>query len=206
LLAPPAPAAPAPPSPYDQALALEAKGDFAAAAEQLSRAADLEPARGELALYSLGRLAQRQLHDPTRALTAFHLCHQRFPQGALAPEVDLSILELNVAAHHPDAALAASDRFLADHPDSERSDEVHLLRGGLLRDRGDCHRALADYQAVRGPALAEDALFSTAYCQEKLGDKPAARRTMSTYLERYPHGRHRAEVEKALAVEPDKSF
>jgi TolA-binding protein len=116
----------------------------------------------------------------------------------LLPEVDLAILEIEVAAGHRDQALAESARFLASHPASERIVEIHLLRGNLLREGGDCRSALAEYRQVDAAAFAEEALFETAYCQRKLGAADAARASLRSYQQRYPAGKHRDEVSKGL--------
>jgi tetratricopeptide (TPR) repeat protein len=196
---PPVASTPVDEGPYARGLALEARGDFEAAARELARAADTDPRYGDIALYALGRLAQRRLHDVGRARSAFNRYRARYPHGTLLPEVDLAILEIEVETHAQSDALADSTRFLAAHPTSERVVEVHLLRGNLLRDAGRCQEALADYAAVRSGPLADDALYSTAYCQRELGDRITAARTLRDYLARFPRGAHRAEAEQALA-------
>ncbi len=195
----PVTAAPVEDGPYARGIALEARGDFEAAARELGRAADTDPRYGDIALYALGRLAQRRLHDVGRARAAFDRYRARYPHGALLPEVDLAILEIEVETHARTDALADSTRFLTAHPASERVVEVHLLRGNLLRDAGRCKEALADYSAVSAGPLADDALYSTAYCQRELGDRLAAARTLRDYLARFPNGAHRSEAEQALA-------
>jgi ferric-dicitrate binding protein FerR (iron transport regulator)/TolA-binding protein len=208
--APPLPAPPAPSSalattadgPYTKGLALEAKGDLEGASRELARAADVDPIHGDLALYSLGRLAQRRLHDSKRALAAFRRYREQYPQGGLLPEVDFAILQLDVEAHEQTQALAESTRFLQAHPASERVDQVHLLRGNLLRDGDKCREALGDYAAIGSPALLDDALYSTAYCQQRLGDLARAATTLRDYLKRFPNGAHRSDAERALESSP----
>jgi len=198
---PPSSAAAVDEGPYARGLALEGKGDLEAAAKELARAADEDPRHADIALYALGRLAQRRLHDGPRARAAFNRYRARYPQGALLPEVDLAILEIEVDTHAQADALADSARFLAAHPTSERIDEVHLLRGNLLRDAGACQDALVEYAKVRTAPFTDHALYSTAYCQRKLGDRAAAGATLRDYLTRFPSGAHRAEAQQALAEE-----
>ena len=196
--APMASAAAAIDDPYAHGLALEGHGDLEGAARELARAADHDPLHGDLALYSLGRLAQQQLHDPARALATFRRYRERYPRGALIPEVDFEILKLEVEEREPAAALAETTRFLSNHPGSERAQTVHLLRGNLLRDAGRCGEALGDYAAIRDVSPADDALYSTAYCQRKLGDRATAAATLTTYLQRFPAGAHRADALRAI--------
>jgi tetratricopeptide (TPR) repeat protein len=201
---------PAPPSEsaFAKGRALEAKGDLEGAARAFATAADEDKSHGDLALYSLGRLAQKRLHDPKRALSAFRRYRTQYPSGALLPEVDLAILELEVEGHEQGPALEESTRFLAKHPESERVDQVHVLRGNLLRDEGRCQEAIDDYAAVRSAALADDALYSTAYCQRRLGDRARAAATLHEYLKRFPGGAHRKDAERAIESgnEVEKNF
>ncbi len=198
----PAPApVPVDEGPYARGLALEAKGDLEGAARELSRAADIDPQHGDIALYALGRLAQRRLHDPARARAAFGRYRDRYPRGSLLAEVDLAVLEIEIDSHASSEALAASSRFLSAHPGSERVDEVHMLRGNLLRDAGRCAEALHDYSSVRTAPFTDHALYSTAYCQRKLGDRVAAAGTLRDYLVRFPNGAHRTEATEALSEE-----
>jgi len=187
--------------PYARGRALEARGDYAGAANAFKRASGGDALHGDLATYALGRVAQRHLHDAARARDAFDLYRARYPHGALIAEVDLAILELEVDAHRDAAALADSQRFLAMHPGSERVDEVRLLRGNLLRDGDRCREALDEYATIRTPPFSDHALYSTAYCQRKLGDRLAAAATLRSYLTRFPNGAHRAEAQQALADE-----
>ena len=192
--------------PYHRALSLEAKGDFRAARAELMRAVELEPSRAPLALYALGRLEQHQLRNRDGALAAFRRYRESFPGGPLLAEVDLSILELEVAANRREQALAESTRFLASHPASERADEVQLIRANLLRDSGDWRQALESYQAVQARELADEARYSEAYCLHRLGDLLGARRALGAYLEHFPQGRHRAEAVRALGGDARVSF
>jgi outer membrane protein assembly factor BamD (BamD/ComL family) len=187
--------------PYAHGLALEASGDAEGAARELGKAADTDPAHGDLALYSLGRLAERRLHDSRRALAAFRRYRADYPRGALLPEVDFEIVKLDAEAHDRAGVLAETAHFLALHPTSDRTPEVHLLRAHALRDEGRCSEALPEYAVVTIPTLADDALYSTAYCQRNLGDRAAAGRTLGEYLRRFPHGVHRADAERAIQSE-----
>ncbi len=205
----PAPAtatAPAPAGAYSIGRALEERGEYTAAAAELARAPQSDPKYADLALYSLGRLYQHRLNNPSGALEAFRSYRSRYPQGALLPEVDLAVLEIEAQSGDRKAALAESVRFLASHPASERTGEVHRLRGDLLSEAGECRVALGEYAQVSAPAFAEAALYGTARCQRKLGNPSAAEETLRTYLERFPAGAHRDEVTRELANDAAKHF
>jgi TolA-binding protein len=184
--------------PYARGMELEANGDLDGAARELAKAADRDPLHGDLALYSLGRLQHRRLHDPSSALATFRRYRARYPLGALLPEVDFEVLQLDLETHDRSGALAETARFLASHPGSERTSQVHLLRGNLLRDGGHCPEALSEYAAVREEPLTGDALYSTAYCERKLGDRAAAAKTLTEYVRRFPHGEHASDAARAL--------
>jgi tetratricopeptide (TPR) repeat protein len=191
---------------YSKGLAFERRGQLAEAATELTRAESDDLDHADLALYALGRLYQHRLGNAQGALTAFERYRSHYPQGALLPEVDLAILEVEVEAGDRKDALVESIRFLASHPASERTDEVRLLRGNLLRDSGECRTALGEYAQVKVPAFAEGALYGIARCQGKLGNRSAEREALEAYRTRYPAGAHRDEVAKELADEPTKQF
>ena len=90
------------------------------------------------------------------------------------------------------------DRFLDGHPASERSEEVHLLRGNWLRGSGQCARAIEDYRHCKSAAFADDASYFSAWCDERLGHPGAARGLLRDYLKNFPAGRHLDEVRQAL--------
>jgi TolA-binding protein len=183
---------------YDDALALEAAGDARGAVEALTQVAERDPVHAELALYGLGRLKLRRLADPEGALADFKRYRQRYGTGALLPEVDLSIFEIEASLGRRAEAMAESDRYLTVHRDVGRTDEVRLLRGNLLRDGGDCVGALREYSLVISQAVGDDATYAIAFCQRKLGDRIAAKATLRDYLARFPAGAHRVEVHRAL--------
>jgi len=191
---------------YGKGLALERRGELEAAAAELARAPQDDPEYADLALYALGRLYQNRLGNPRGALEAFQGYRSAYPQGALLPEVDLAVLEIEVKGGNRKEALAESVRFLASHPASERTDEVRRLRGDLLSEAGECRVALGEYAQVSAPASAEAALYGIARCQRKLGNWPAAKEALLTYRKRFPAGGHRDEVARELADESTKQF
>jgi TolA-binding protein len=192
-------AAPPPPSDdYAQALQLEHTGRAAAAASLLARLVREHAPRSDLALYELGRLDQRALGDLAAARDAFAEYKAEYPSGALRQEVALSAIEVDLALDPPHAAKGIQE-FLARYPHNERAREMRFIRANILREAGSCSAALADYQALQGTEYASEALFFTACCQREIGDLAAAERTLRSYLDRYPSGLHRAEVERALS-------
>jgi tetratricopeptide (TPR) repeat protein len=195
----PAPApAPAPPDLYAQARRLEAHGDYAAAAAVLQQAIAQQSDHTDLALYELGRLRQRELGDPAGALEAFQHYRAGYPKGSLSQEVDLSIIETELARAQLAPAFAELGRFLDRYPDSERAPEVHLLRGNVLRQRGECAPAIEEYRQSQRGAFADDALYFTAFCERQLGRSDAAASSLRDYLRRFPEGLHQREARAAL--------
>jgi TolA-binding protein len=194
---------PAPKPPEDRryaaAVALARGGDHAEAAKALEALVEGGGAHADLALYELGRQKQRHLGDLAGADAAFRRYRATYPQGSLAQEVELSLIELEVARGRRDDALADLPRFLAAHPDSERAPEMQLLRATLLRQKGDCEAALAAYEGLaRTPQVASEALYFTAWCQRKLGRADDAERSLRRYLTLYPKDAHAAEAAEAL--------
>ena len=132
------PAAPlAEPAPDDasvekRAHAEEAAGRYAEAAALYAEVAAHATPRAATALYELGRLQLRSLHDPAQALQALHDYQGRFPHGVLAEEVALTAVEARVLQNDPAASLREIDDFLRRFPASDRAGEVRELRQSLL--------------------------------------------------------------------------
>jgi ferric-dicitrate binding protein FerR (iron transport regulator)/TolA-binding protein len=197
------PTAPSPPvvmapDPYSQAVTLSRSGQYDAAAQTLEAIAGSHGQHADLALYDLARLRQRHLGDPVGALAALVRYEKEYPHGSLTQEVELSAIELDLGRSDFPAALVQMNRFLDEHPDSERAPEVHLLRGNVLRGRGDCQGALREYRRARGDGVEDDAIYFTAFCQQKLGRQDDAAESLHDYLRLLPNGHHVVEVRAAL--------
>lgn len=150
----------------------------------------------EASLYEIGRLELRAKKNLPAAKTAFTEYRRRYPNGALAPEVSLSAIEVELKLGAADAALQEMDSFLSAFPTSERRHEVRFVRATVRRDRGDCAGASDDYLQLLETARADDALYFAAVCEQQLGKDAAARAHLSEYLRRFPAGVHFADVKR----------
>ncbi|MHB8416574.1 MAG: outer membrane protein assembly factor BamD [Myxococcales bacterium] len=193
-----APSGSPPPDLYAQAARLSASGRYADAAKALQSLIENGGAHSDLALYELGRLRQLHLGDLPGAIELFDEYRSRYPHGALEQEAGLSIIEAELARGKLGRARPEMDRFLTEHPESERAEEVHLLRGNVLRESRQCAAAIADYRLCKDPKLGDDALYFTAWCEKRLGRAQAAEGSLRSYLKRFPAGRHLDDVRQAL--------
>ena len=107
----------------------ERAGHFVEAAALYAQVAAQRTPRAATALYELGRLQLRSLHDPERALQSLH----SYPGGPLAEEVALTAVEARMALKDDAASLREIDHFLQAFPQSDRADEVRALRASLTR-------------------------------------------------------------------------
>jgi hypothetical protein len=199
----PPPVYDAPPAPLEgdsfvQAVRMSRSGLYGQAADLFEAVASRPGSHAGLALYDYGRLQQLHLGHPGIALDAYHRYEREFPRGPLLQEVELSAIELELTSKDQDGALAEIDRFLAQFPKGERAPDVHLLRGNLLRERGDCKGALSEYAPARSPRIEDDAVYFSAWCQQQLGRADEAAASLRDYQKRFPAGRHAAEVRRAL--------
>jgi tetratricopeptide (TPR) repeat protein len=194
--------APADPPPegdaFHQAVGMSRKGLYGQAAGLLEAVANAGGENAGLALYDYGRIQQLNLGHPDLALAAYQRYEREYPRGPMLQEVELSAIELELASPKPDRALAHMDGFLEQFPKGERAPNVHLLRGNLLRKRGDFKGALSEYTHARAPGIEDDALYFSAWCQQRLGRASDAAASLRDYQERFPQGRHAAEVRRAM--------
>lgn len=177
-------------------------GDARAAERGYLRLAKTSGLRAENALYELGLVRLHLEQNVAGALDAWGEYRDRFPSGQLATEVDLSVLAALERAGRVAEAVREGEAFLVARPRSERGGEVHALVGSLLQQRGDCARALphleAGAQGLLSDARADELGYRRALCMRALGSVDLARRAFREYLDRFPGGKYRASVERAL--------
>jgi ferric-dicitrate binding protein FerR (iron transport regulator) len=200
--APPGPAAAASPPPASRCAARAAQ-DPAGAIACLVSAAQGSDVGAEVALYEAARLYRDALGDPRGAIATLREARRRFPAGALATEIDLSLVELLPKVGKYREALDESAAMLAGDLGRERASELRLLRGNVLRaGLDDCAAAEPEYAAAAradGERTSDPASFWRAVCLEQL-DRPAdARRAFEDYLAR-PHPGRAAEAARHLAA------
>lgn len=165
--------------------------------------ADGDGIAAETSLYRLAQSRARR-RDAAGALDALREHTRRFPNGSLAPEVDLSILEALLIEDATEARDAA-DRFLARHAASSYARDVHAIRATLRHRAGDCAGALDDYDRALGGRIAarrrDEASFGRAACLEALGRTADARAAYEAYLADVPEGRFVARARERLERE-----
>ena len=182
---------------YERARQLSSDGMPAEAVALYLRVAAGQGSRAETALYEVGRIRQRVLHDPKGAAEAFDAYLRRFAQGSLRQEVVLSLIEARLQLGDSNGALANMHTFLEDYPGSERATDVRFLQAQAFREGGNCYMARDLFQhLVSDPKYGDDSLYFVAWCQRAYPD--VARSVLERYLKRFPNGKHRAEAKAAL--------
>jgi tetratricopeptide (TPR) repeat protein len=153
------------------------------------------------------RAALRALNvdrDGQAALAALDAYQRDFPTGTFRKEAFAARVDALILLGRRDEALSelesAGTGTLRQMP---RGAELCLLRGELLKERGDCVAAMATFdQALdEGPAaLAERALWGRAGCRAAVGRAEESRADLEQYLRLFPHGIFAKKVRAALAV------
>jgi FecR protein len=187
-----------------QADQLRLRRDPARALALYQQLVDAGGPRADVALYSIGLIEDEDLHDPRRAAVTWQRYRERYPQGLLRVEADVSLIEVFTRLGESGRALAEARAFLQNHPRSERRGEVARVAGDLARREGDCLAALGFYDraiaALAGSPQTEDhddALFYRAECLSSGRDSRAAA-AVRKYLGEFPLGRHAVEAQQLL--------
>jgi len=176
-------------------------GDPAGAADCFTAAATGDNLGAEVSLYEAARLYRDALGQPERAVAALQEARRRWPAGALATEVSLSLAELLPKLGRYRQALDEAQALLDRHPGGVRAAELHLLRGDVLRaGLARCPAAESEYAAAAAtddPRVADAAAFWRAACLETDGHRAEARAAFASYLAR-AHPQRRAEAARRL--------
>ncbi|MDT0617614.1 outer membrane protein assembly factor BamD [Salinisphaera sp. P385] len=90
-------------------------------------------------------------NDPQKALELYEEIQARFPFTEFAIQAQLETIYANKAAKQPDAALAAADRFIKQHPRHPAIDYVYYLRGATNYDRVEAETVLGADPDKRDP-------------------------------------------------------
>ncbi len=98
------------------------------------------------------------------------------------PNLLLGLAQAQFAAGDPAGARSTLDRLIAQNP-TFKSPEGHLLYARALEGEGDLPKALEEYAAVAAYFAGAEASLRHALLQAKLGQRTAARQTLSALLE-----------------------
>jgi hypothetical protein len=140
----------------------------------------------EMALYEMARLRRDVLRDGAGALSALDDYRQRFPQGSLRHEVDITRVELLSDLGQGRQALRESEALLASATGRERAAELHMLRGNIYRhDLSDWKAAADEYAQAEtfGGRAGAEATRLRGVSLEALGDAEGALAAYRRYLD-----------------------
>jgi hypothetical protein len=124
----------APPEPtdsYEDAKAALDRNDTAIGLGMLRRLADGRGPNVENAGFLVGRVLRDQLYQPRQAIEAWRRYRERFPDGGLRHEADVSIIETLLALKDTANLRVEVESFLRRHPQSERHAEMKALADRL---------------------------------------------------------------------------
>lgn len=163
------------------------------------RASDAADAVTEAQLLA-GALARlRGAHDPKGAVALLDQYAKAYPRGVLATEAQSARVEAALALDDRRTALKLLDLRTAFA--GRLGAEQLLTRAELRASAGRYADALADFDRVLGVAPAADAeraLYGRAVTLGHLGRDDRARADLVAYQQRFPAGKHAAEVARLL--------
>jgi tetratricopeptide (TPR) repeat protein len=195
-------APPVAPDPHP-ALSPAGRGEEKSARPAVRRSKVEEPdatSEAQLLADALSRL--RQTHDPRGALAVLDRYAKAYPRGVLASEALSARLEAVLALDDRKAALKLLDERTAFA--GRLGAEQLLTRAELRASAGRYADALADFDRLLAPGTptpdAERALYGRAVTLGHLGRNDRARADLSAYQQRFPTGKHAAEVARLLRL------
>jgi tetratricopeptide (TPR) repeat protein len=151
----------------------------------------------------LGKALQslRQDHDARAALAALDEHAAQFPDGALAPEADITRVDALLALDRRQAALGILDRMVV--PATTRGRELVLVRAELRVGARRYAEAVQDFTRALAAGPSDDALSERAWhgriaCYLATGDRTRAQADLREYLNHFPDGRFAPEIRRAL--------
>jgi ferric-dicitrate binding protein FerR (iron transport regulator) len=112
---------------FDEAKRALASGDTSGGLTILRELAEGKGATAENSSYEVGLVLRDRLDQPREAVRAWKRYRERFPNGLLRAETDLSVIETELTAGNKRAALTEAEAFLSQHSQNERRDEVREL-------------------------------------------------------------------------------
>ncbi len=156
----------------------------------------------ESALYEAG-LKATENHEGARSLAIWDEYRIKYPGGVFATEVDLYRLRELAAEAPAPMVISAAEEMSRNHRGDWRGSEADLIEADVMRLRlGRPADALPLYERVlaseRRADLAERAAYGQCMSVRSLAREVEAKARFKQYLERFPSGRHRAEIERLL--------
>jgi hypothetical protein len=136
----PPPPVPLPPHPADrftEAKVMLRSGDTAGALEILRELAAGSGPTAENSGYEIGQVLRYKRQQPRAAIQAWSRYRNRFPDGLLRVEADVSVIETLLELGDRATARAEAEAFLKRHPVSERREEIARLADRLRRTQED---------------------------------------------------------------------
>jgi hypothetical protein len=110
----------------------------------------------ELGLFELARVRSSALGNTAGAVQALEEHRRRFPTGVLSSQVQLALVRMLVGEKRGREALELLEPLIARG--GAKLPELLRLRAELHRSRGECDKALPDYEALLAqPAYADEA-------------------------------------------------
>jgi FecR protein len=134
---PPVPLPPHPADRFAEAKVMLRSGDTAGALEILRELAAGSGPTAENSGYEIGQVLRFKRQQPRAAIQAWNRYRNRFPDGLLRVEADVSVIDTLLELGDRVAARVEAEAFLKRHPVSERRDEIARLADRLRRTQED---------------------------------------------------------------------
>jgi len=150
--------------------------------------------------------AYRQLGNQKAARTVYEEIIAQFPDSPSAKEARYTRLLTLYSVDDP-SLIKEVDQYLAQNPDSEKKDELALLKAEYFFKTNDFAQAAPLYEGLDGSALSDafraDAAFKLGWSRMQTGETDKAIKAFSDFITEYPDNKlvPKALAQRALAYE-----
>jgi TolA-binding protein len=156
------------------------------------------------ATFFLGETAFRR-GDHAAAQTAYRRVVRSHPGSDYVPAARRGLVWCAWEEHEVDATVERARTFLSNHADAENADEIRVLLGEALLEKGAPDEALAAFGSVRTPAFGDAMRRGAGFAYAARGDHARAAQEFGRLVAEHPESRFADEARLQVGIQTLRS-